>query len=170
MKSVFRKIAIVAIAMFTVSVSVNAQEKGDMAAGGNLVIGSGDSFTNFGVGAKFQYNVINPLRLEASFTYFIRNDYITMWDMSFNAHWLFKMADRINLYPLAGLGILNSGADYGLAKYGVRDTSESDFAVNIGGGIDFKLTDKLILNSELKYKFSDPWDRLLFSVGVAYRF
>ena len=37
MKSIFRKVAIVVIAVFTMSVAANAQEKGDMAVGGNLV-------------------------------------------------------------------------------------------------------------------------------------
>jgi outer membrane protein X len=107
MKSIFRKVAVMAIAVFTMSVAANAQEKGDMAVGGNLVLGSGDSFTNYGIGAKFQYNVTNPLRLEGSFTYFLKKDYLTMWDLSANAHWLFPVADKITVYPLAGLGILN---------------------------------------------------------------
>jgi outer membrane protein X len=170
MKSIFRKVAIVAIAVFTMSVAVSAQEKGDMAAGGNLVLGLGDSFTNYGIGAKFQYNVTNPLRLEGSFTYFLKKDYLTMWDLSVNAHWLFPVADKITVYPLAGLGILNYSTDLGLGAYGVKDASKSDVAFNLGGGIDYKLTDKLILNAELKYKISDRWNRLLLSAGLAYRF
>jgi opacity protein-like surface antigen len=38
------------------------------------------------------------------------------------------------------------------------------------GGIDYKLTDNLILNAELKYKISDVWSRLNVSAGLAYRF
>lgn len=154
-----------AIALVTMSVAVNAQEKGDMAAGGNLVLGSGDSFTNYGIGAKFQYNVTNPLRLEGSFTYFLKKDNLTMWDLSANAHWLFPVAGKITVYPLAGLGILNYGS-----SYGGYSASSSDIAFNLGGGIDYKLTDKLVLNAELKYKISDQWDRLLLSAGLAYKF
>jgi outer membrane protein X len=165
MKSIFRKVAIVTIALVSMSVAVNAQEKGGMAAGGNLILGSGDSFTNYGIGAKFQYNVTNPLRLEGSFTYFLKKDYLTMWDLSVNAHWLFPVADKITVYPLAGLGILNYGS-----SYGGYSASSSDIAFNLGGGIDYKLTDKLVLNAELKYKISDQWDRLLLSAGLAYKF
>ncbi|GHV48630.1 hypothetical protein FACS1894181_04920 [Bacteroidia bacterium] len=165
MKSIFRKVAIVTIALVTMSVAAGAQEKGDMAAGGNLVLGSGDSFTNIGIGAKFQYNVTTPIRLEGSFTYFLKKDYLTMWDLSANAHWLFPVADKITVYPLAGLGILNYGS-----SYGSYSASTSDIAFNLGGGIDYKLTDKLILNAELKYKISDTWDRLLLSAGLAYKF
>lgn len=165
MRSIFRKVAVMAIALVTMSVAVNAQEKGDMAAGGNLVLGSGDSFTNYGIGAKFQYNVTNPLRLEGSFTYFLKKDNLTMWDLSANAHWLFPVAGKITVYPLAGLGILNYGS-----SYGGYSASSSDIAFNLGGGIDYKLTDKLVLNAELKYKISDQWDRLLLSAGLAYKF
>jgi outer membrane protein X len=176
MTSILRKVAIVAIALVTMSVAANAQEKGDMAAGGNLVLGSGDSFTNYGIGAKFQYNVMNPLRLEGSFTYFLKKDYVTMWDLSVNGHWLFPIADKITVYPLAGLGILGSRASVpvinlgGFGSYGGGSASNSDLALNLGGGADFKLTEKLFFNAELKYKFSDNWDRLLLSAGIAYRF
>jgi outer membrane protein X len=173
MKCIFRKVAIVAITVLTMNVVADAQEKGDMAAGGNIVLGSGDSFTNFGIGGKFQYNVTNPFRLEGSFTYFLKKDYITMWDLSVNGHWLFPVADKITVYPLAGLGILNHGYDLnlGLEEYGFEDSdSTSDIAFNLGGGIDYQLTDKLILNAELKYKISDHLDRFLISAGLAYKF
>jgi hypothetical protein len=38
MKSIFRKVAVMAIAVFTMSMAANAQEKGDMAAGGNQTV------------------------------------------------------------------------------------------------------------------------------------
>lgn len=166
MKSVFKRMAIVAIAMLTMSVAVNAQEKGDMAAGGNLVFGSGDNLTNFGIGAKFQYNVTTPIRLEGSFTYFLEKDFVSMWDLSVNGHYLFPVVDQITVYPLAGVGILGSKVNFG----GFASASDSEFAFNLGGGIDFKLTEKLILNAELKYKLGDTWDRLLISVGAAFKF
>ncbi|MDR1226264.1 MAG: porin family protein [Prevotellaceae bacterium] len=165
MKSILRKVAVMAIAIMTMSVAAGAQEKGDMAAGGNLVLGSGNSFTNYGIGVRFQYNVTNPFRLEGSFTYFLKKDNFTMWDLSANAHWLFPVTDKITVYPLAGLGILNSGANYGFYS-----ASKSDIAFNLGGGIDYRLTDSLILNAELKYKISDWWDRLMLSAGLAYKF
>jgi outer membrane protein X len=172
-RTFFRKVAIVAIAVLTMSVAAQAQVKGDMAAGAGLVLGTGNSFSNYGLGAKFQYNVLDPLRLEGAFTYFLKKDYTTMWDLSVNGHWLFPISDKMTVYPLAGLGLLNYGydLDLGLGAWGIKDSgSTSDFAFNLGGGIDLKLTDKLVFNAEVKYKLSDIWDRLLLSAGVAYRF
>ncbi|MDR1203485.1 MAG: porin family protein [Tannerellaceae bacterium] len=183
MKSVFRKVAIMAIALVAMSVAAGAQEKGDMAAGGNLVLGSGDSFTNFGIGAKFQYNVTNPLRLEGSLTYFLPKKEsvanlvetsLSMWDLSVNGHWLFPVAENVTLYPLAGLGILgtSSSAKLNMGDWGNYSGSGSstELGLNLGGGIDLKLTDELIFNAELKYKTTSSWNRLLISAGLAYKF
>jgi outer membrane protein X len=170
MNNVIRRAAIIMIAAVTMSVTVNAQEKGDLAAGVNLAVGMGDSFTNYGIGAKLQYNVMNPLRLEGSFTYFLKKDYLTMWDLSVNGHWLFPVADKITIYPLAGLSLLGSKVNIDLGEWGGGSASSSDFGVNLGGGIDFKLSDKIFLNVEAKYKLSDTWNRFIASAGVGYRF
>ena len=167
MKSVFKKMAIVVIVAVTMNVAAYAQEKGDMAVGGNLVFGSGDSYSNVGIGAKFQYNVTKPIRLEGSFTYFLEKDYLSMWDLSINGHYLIPVADKITVYPLAGLGMLGWKADYG---FGIGSVSDSEFGFNLGGGCDFKLSDRLILNAELKYKIGGDLDRLLLSAGIAYKF
>lgn len=173
MKLFFTKMAMFAILMCAVGVTSYAQNKGDMAVGGNLVLGSGGHFTNYGIGAKFQYNVTIPIRLEGSFTYFPKKDYFTMWDLSVNAHYLFPLSGNIKAYPLAGLGLLNRGYDFGLGKIGYGTAfsgSDTYIALNLGGGIDCDLTDSLTLNFELKYKICDSGDRLLVSAGLAYKF
>ncbi|MDR1335400.1 MAG: porin family protein [Tannerella sp.] len=182
MKSVFRIVAICTVAVFTVSVTAGAQKKGDKAVGGNLVLGSGDNFTNHGIGAKFQYNVTTPLRLEGSFTYFLPKKQgvsglaeatINMWDLSVNGHWLFPLSNNVKVYPLAGASLLGTSASAKVTvgdKGGSSKSSASEFGFNFGGGLDFKLTDNFVLNGELKYRLGSNWDRFLLSVGVAYRF
>jgi outer membrane protein X len=160
-----RKVATI-VACLAVTMSMAAQSKGDMAVGGNLVIGTGDSYTNIGISPKFQYNVTDPIRLEGSLTFFLKKDYISFWDISVNGHYLFPVADQITVYPLAGLGIFGWKTDY----FGLGSASGSDLCVNLGGGIDFKLTDQVFLNAELKYKIVNNWNRLLLSAGVAYKF
>ena len=49
-----------------------AQEKGEMGTGVNLSYGTKSGFSNFGIGAKFQYNIIDNLRIEPSATYFLK--------------------------------------------------------------------------------------------------
>jgi outer membrane protein X len=179
MKNIF-KTAIVVIALTAIGFTANAQQKGDMAAGANIVLGTGDGLTNFGIGAKFQYNVIDPLRLEGSFTYFLPKEYglgtakLNMWDVSINAQWLFSVADKISLYPLAGLGILGTKAkvDLDMGEYGNYGASASatNFGLNIGGGVDFRVTESLLLNLEAKYRIGGDWSRFIASAGVAFQF
>lgn len=157
---------VICLAIFAISTTnVSAQGKGDMAVGAGLAYGTGDSFSNIGLGAKFQWNPIEKLRIEPSFTYYFKKDYISMWDLSANAHYLFPVAEKFTLYPLAGVGILN-------AKVSVAGVSASDseFGFNLGGGADFKLSDKLFLNAELKYKIGDAWNRFIISAGIGYKF
>jgi outer membrane protein X len=168
MKNVL-KITIAAIALTMTAFTANAQTKGDMAAGAKFALGTGDGWSNMGFGAKFQYNVMDPLRLEASFTYFLKKDLVTQWDGSVNAHWLFRVGERVNVYPLAGLGILNTGVDLGLDEYGLGSASASDFAFNIGGGADFFVSQSMFLNVEAKYVIA-AGGRLFLSAGVGFMF
>jgi outer membrane protein X len=154
------------------SVAADAQEKGDIAAGVNVVLGSGDSFTNFGIGAKLQYSITKPLRVEGAFNYFLKKDFTNMWDAGFNLHYLFFVSEKLVVYPLVGAGILGSKIELDFSELGGDNmsASASEFGGNIGGGVDFKLTEKLFLNVEAKYRISEAWSRLLASAGVAFKF
>jgi outer membrane protein X len=180
---VIKKAAIMLVVVTAFAMNVSAQEKGDMAAGLNVSMGMGDELTNFGLGAKFQYNVIKPLRLEGAFTYFLPKSWgvsglaeakLSMWDVSVNAHYLLHLGGSLAVYPLAGVGFLGtkSSAEVDMGEWGSYGNSASttEFGFNLGGGIDFKLSQKLIFNADVKYKFCSTWGRFIVSAGVAYRF
>jgi len=175
MKTVFlKKVAIVVFTVVTMSVSAVAQQKGDMAAGGNLVIGTGNSFTNYGIGAKFLYNVTDPIRLAGEFDYFLKKDYLSMWDFSVYGHYLFPVAESVVVYPSVGLGLIGSTVSMptidipGMGTYG-GSQSGSDFAFSLGAGADYKLTSNLTLNGEIRIKMSNG-TRFNLALGVAYKF
>ena len=160
MKTVFlKRMTIAIIAVLVMSMTAYAQEQGSMAVGGNLVFGSGNSYTNVGFGPKFQYNITDPIRLEGSYTYFLKKNNASMWDVSANAHYLFPINELITIYPLAGLSMIGAGSG-----------SDHEFGLNLGAGIDYKLVGNLFLNGEIKYRIGDNWDRLLISAGIAFRF
>ena len=161
MKSVVvKRVAIAIIAVVTMSVPAVAQQQGEMAAGGNLLLGTGNSFSNIGIGAKFFYNVTDPIRLAAEFDYFLEKDLMSMWDFSVYGHYLFPVADKLVAYPSVGLGMVGVS---------VGSFSSSDFALSLGGGVDYELSPNLALNGELRYKIMDG-SRLNIVVGVAYKF
>jgi len=171
MKTVFlKRVAIVAIAVLTMSLSAAAQKKGDMDAGANLLYGSTSGWSNLGLGAKFRYNVTDPIRLAAEFDYFLKKDYLTMWDFSVYGHYLFPVADKTVVYPLAGLGVVGSTAGGGsLMGYSIPSYSSSDFVFTLGGGADYEISPNLTLNGELRLKLKSG-TMFVVAVGVAYKF
>ena len=82
-----------------ISVGAFAQ-KGEKAAGINLNFGT--TASSVGLGAKFQYGITDAIRIEPSLTYYFGGS--GMFDLSANAHYLFNVAPKINVYPLAGIG------------------------------------------------------------------
>ena len=166
MKRVF-KMAIVIIAAATMSMPAMAQQQGDKAIGGNLVIGTGDSYTNVGIGVKFLYNVTDPIRLAGEYDFFPKKDMVTWWDFSVYGHYLFPVADKLVVYPSVGLGMVGSKVEI----LG-HSASGSDFGFSLGGGVDYALPSNpnLVLNGELRIKLFDGGNRINFAFGVAYKF
>lgn len=157
-----------AVVMMLSTAFLFAQEKGEMGAGVNLSYGTKSGFSNFGIGAKFQYNILDNLRIEPSATYYLKKDFISMWDINANVHYLFGLGDNFRLYPLAGLTFLGWSFDYAGELDG--NASFTKFGFNLGGGAEYLITPRLALNLEIKYQIVSDWNRPIFSLGAAYKF
>ena len=74
------------------ALGASAQQQGDMAIGVDLGVApfleSGMSVTNFGIGAKYQYNVTDPIRLEADLEYWLKNKQLSVFDVTANIQYL----------------------------------------------------------------------------------
>jgi outer membrane protein X len=161
MKKIFKTV-IAVIALTTIGLTANAQQQGDMAWGAQGAYASDGEF--LGLGAKFRYNVTDPIRLEAAFTYYLPKNSVNMWDFSADAQWLFPVSDKVTLYPAAGLGIYGVKVDLG--AFG--SASSSDLGLNLGGGADFHISDKTAITAQLKY--STAIESVILSAGVAFNF
>ena len=150
------------------SLSASAQA-GDKAVGAQLVFGS--ETNSIGVGVKGQYYFTDQIRGEASFDYFLKNKGISMWDINANVHYLFDVANKVKVYPLAGLGYTNWSYKYEYPGHSVIEGSDGRLAINLGGGAEYELTKDLSVNAELKYQIvSNNYSQLVLGVGVAYKF
>lgn len=182
---------LVAVVMIA-SVGSAFAQKGEMAGGLNLSYGT--EISNLGIGVKYQYNVTNPIRLEGSFDYFLEKDGLKMWDINVNAHYLFPVADKFNVYPLVGLTYANCGvggaSGGGFLDYdgdeewdadepslsgdgsesGSSSTSEGKFGVNLGAGVQYDITDKIAASFEAKYQIISGFNQLVIGVGAIYKF
>lgn len=189
MKNIF-KVAIIAIALTMTAVTTNAQEKGDMAIGLQSAISPSGGSTFIGFGAKVQYNLIDQLRIEGSFNYYLPDETngggvktkTNMWNAGLDAHWLLLSSDSwFNIYPLVGFGVLGVKADVdvnmNMGDYGDFSTSTSAsstaYGVNLGGGMDFNFGGGILMSVDAKYMLglgSGGGGQLICSVGVGYRF
>ena len=153
-----KKLIVLFSMMFFIMGSAFAQQ-GIQAAGVHLAYGTG--IESFGIGVKYQYNISNNIRLEPSMNYFFENNGVDQFDLNANAHYLFPMASNVRVYPLAGLTF---------SRWDTFLGDETRLGVNFGGGAEMDITDKLMLNFEMKYQFVSDLDQAIFNVGIAYMF
>ena len=161
-----------------------AQTKGDKAVGINLGIApcleSGSNVTNFGIGAKFQYNVTNPVRLEADLDYWFKDKATDVFDISANIQYIFHIGSKVNVYPFVGLGYAHIGFSWSLDDddllYYTRSsnlevsTSLNRFLFNLGVGAEYKVASNVYAQFELRYQYLKDFNRLPINVGITYRF
>lgn len=161
-----KKIMILLVAILGFAASANAQDDSKMAAGVNLNVNVGDGLNFFGLGAKYQYRFATHWRAEGSFNYYFKNNYVTMWDINADAHYLIPVKS-VNIYPLAGLTVHHSKIGEGGFYF-----AETNFGVNYGAGVEFPITDAIKLNFEVKgVTVGGGWGtRGVFSLGAAYCF
>ena len=167
---------IIAIAL-CVSTATNAQfsQKGDWVLGivGDVGIGTNENLPLFGFGAKLQYNVSTPIRLEFApmfaietmEIYFVKTS-VEVLEFNLNLHWLLPIGERINLYPLVGISPITAISDVSVFGTSVGgEATDWYLGINFGAGIDIRLDDDHFINVELKY--NTQWEGLLLRLGVA---
>jgi outer membrane protein X len=151
--------------MFFIMGSAFAQ-KGIQAAGVHLSYGT--EIESFGIGVKYQYNITDNIRLEPSMNYSFENNGVDQFDINANAHYLFPMASNVRVYPLAGLTFARWSFPQLIGGKFSNDATR--LGINFGGGAEMDITDKLMLNFELKYQFVNDFDQAIFNFGIAYMF
>lgn len=144
------------------------------AVSGHIKAGLQFDPTRFGVGAEGRYGFTNEIRGAADVLFFVPKDRVTGLDINVNAHYVFQVADGLDLYPLAGLNVSNgrySGKTENIMGFEVKGKSYgfTNFGFNIGCGTDYALNEKNYLNAEFKYTFGDgDFAQLMFGYGFRF--
>ena len=142
------------IALF--SVGAFAQEQGDMAVGGSLNFNTDVSM--FGIGARYQYFIIDNLRGDGEFTYYFKKNGVSLFTVLASANYLFNVADKVNVYPIVGLGIASTTGG-----------GSTDFIGQFGAGGQYDITDKIAGNFDAKLQFGHGTTFVL-AAGIIYKF
>lgn len=158
------------VSVILVSLGAFAQ-KGEKNIGAHVLYGT--EIEQFGLGAKFQYNVTDAIRLEAVGDYFPESDDWSMFDINLNGHYLFHFANKFIAYPLVGINYTRVTVDLsdlndGYIYEDLGKESDGSIGFNIGGGIQYNLTDKLRIGAELKYQTISGWNTPMIGIGLTY--
>ena len=172
---------LVTICVALVSIGAFAQT-GEQNVGAHLLYGT--DMSNIGLGVKYQNNVTDVIRIEGVADYYLKKDGFTMFDVNVNGHYLFPLTDKVIAYPLVGINYTHWKQDGSNLQDNFDgnwdvDWSNSDFedeyvvegkdgsiGLNIGGGIQYRLTDKIRIGAELKYQTISGFNTAVIGAGV----
>ena len=137
----------------------------------------GTDVANLGIGVRARYDINDQFRADGNFNYYFKKNGLEFWDINANLHYLFNITDRFAAYPLGGLGYVNASRSYDFPEYiggklvtTRRTETDGRLGVNLGGGVDFQLTDDLYLNGEVKYQIASGYNQAVMSAGIVYKF
>jgi len=139
--------------------------KGETAVGANLVYGS--EIESLGLGARFQYGILDNIRAEVGFNGFFEHDHRGWWEVNLNGHYLVGLwQQRLFVYPIGGI-------NYTMMSYKgeLKDLGEENhIGLNVGAGFEYELDDHLGAFVEYRHTIVRKVDQGVFGVGLNYKF
>lgn len=139
-------------------------QQGETAVGANLVYGS--EIESLGLGARFQYGILDHLRAEVGFNGFFEHKHTSWWDVNVNAHYLLGLwNEQLYFYPLVGL-------NYTMTKVKVEGVSdeENHIGLNVGAGVEYELNEHFGVNLEYRHTIVRKVDQGIIGLGINYKF
>ena len=131
------------VGLCTQILSVFAQQ-GEKSVGINVGYGTASSFDSFRLGAEFNWNATDHIRLSPSYV------------VSADVHYLFPIKNTWQVYPLLGV------------TYTHFMTNE--FGGNIGAGVEYPISSSFYVSAEGKYQLTKDFQQFALAAGVAYKF
>ena len=157
----------------TLFITLNAFAQKD-AKSVNFSLNYGTEIESIGIGGQFTYNFSERFRVAPDFTYFLKNDNMSKWDLNLNVHYLFPLNDsKMTLYPVAGLIFTHWSWDGGKVEANglSLSASETKIGFNLGGGLQYDFSSVFFFRGELKYNIvSDNFDQTVISAGIGFNF
>jgi opacity protein-like surface antigen len=163
---------------------LSAQGEGQLNASGGLAIGTeagindnGSASIGFGFNLGAEYFVTDIISVAPSYTYFFKDEIdeagisasVRLSALNFDGRYYF-LTDEINVYGLLGGSILfgrfESEVDFLGFRQRVKDT-DSEFGLNIGGGLVYPLEDGFSLGGQVKYQTAGD-GQLVFNASLIY--
>lgn len=128
-------------------------QQGEKSVGINVGYGTASGYESFRLGAEFNWNATDHVRLSPSFDcYFGSDSYVVSTDV----HYLFPIQDTWRVYPLVGVTYMHFGSN--------------EFGGNIGAGVEYPISSSFYVSAEGKYQLTKDFRQFALAAGIAYRF
>ena len=156
-------LAIICTMMLGMGFAQAQVHQGETAAGVNLIYGS--EIESLGLGARFQYGILDQLRAEVGFNGFFEHKHTSWWDVNVNAHYLLGLwNEQLYFYPLVGL-------NYTMTKVKIDHSDEENhIGMNVGAGVEYELNEHFGVNLEYRHTIVRKVDQGVIGLGINYKF
>lgn len=156
-------LAIICTMMLGMGFAQAQVHQGETAAGVNLIYGS--EIESLGLGARFQYGILDQLRAEVGFNGFFEHKHTSWWDVNINAHYLLGLwNEQLYFYPLVGL-------NYTMTKVKIDHSDEENhIGMNVGAGVEYELNEHFGVNLEYRHTIVRKVDQGVIGLGINYKF
>ena len=162
-----KKILTVVLCVLALGITAGQAQvrQGQTAVGANLVYGSRTE--SLGLGARFQYGILDHVRAEVGFNHFFEHNHMAIWDVNLNGHYLIGLLqERLQVYPIGGLNY--TMLDYkGIDNY---KGEENHIGLNVGAGVEYELTEHLGVNMEYRHTIVRKVAQGVVALGINYKF
>ncbi len=147
----------------------NAQAQEDTRIGAFLAYGT--EIENVGIGANAEFPILENFTISPSFIYYFPKEEIGIkinwFELNANLNYYFVDQDDISAYALGGLNYSSVKVTFDQPWLGSFSNSDGRIGLNLGGGINFKISDNIIPFAEIKYVIIDG-GQLVAGAGVKF--
>ena len=169
------------ITMFValLSMSTQAQEKGDFAvglhAGATMTefefLNVKENTTQFGIGAFAQYNLSNHWRVELEGNYHPMKDHVSDFLLGLNVHYLINLTENFKIYPLLGYAAAFVHSEtFTEGNATIEGDDDTDGGIQLGLGAQYNLNSNWFISCDYKYQPGLFGDSHVVMGGIGYRF
>ena len=120
-------------------------EQGDMAVGGQFNYATENP--SYGLGAQFQIEAFNNVRLAPEFIYYFKQDGFTGSNANFNVHYLIHSYGGLVIYPMVGFAYYHLSSDFGDFH-----VPHEIYGANVGCGTEYPVNDRFKFYIEERYQ------------------
>ncbi len=171
--NVIMKKSILLLLAVVLSCNLFAQsfDSSKLRVGGGLVYAS--DISNIGLTLNAVYSINEQIEGAFAFSHIFEKDYVTYNIFDFDGHYIFhKENEKLNFYGIAGLAVTAAKLDAPAVNFGGvsvpgTSVSESEIGLNIGAGVNYRLSNNLNLAPEARFTIMDS---SYFRIGASIQY